>query len=40
MFRDEKITVKKKGQKFGKEFKYNQLGKIKAEITSVIKDCE
>ena len=40
MFRDEKITVKKKGEKFGKEFKYNELGKIKAEITSVIKDCE
>ena len=39
MFRDEKITVKKKGEKFGKEFKYNELGKIKAEITSVIKDC-
>ena len=39
MFRDEKITVKKKGEKFGKEFKYNELGKIKAEVTSVIKDC-
>jgi hypothetical protein len=39
MFRDEKITVKKKGEKFGEEFKYNELGKIKAEITSVIKDC-
>ena len=40
MFRDEKITVKKQGDKFGKEFKYNELGKIKAEITSVIKDCK
>lgn len=39
MFRDEKITVKKKQEKFGKEFKYNELGKIKAEITSVIKNC-
>ncbi len=39
MFRDEKITVKKKGEKFGKEFKYNELGKIKAEITSIIKNC-
>jgi hypothetical protein len=40
MFRDEKITVKKQGEKFGKEFKYNELGKIKAEVTSVIKDCK
>jgi hypothetical protein len=39
MFRTNEITVKKKGEKFGKEFKYNELGKIKAEITSVIKDC-
>ena len=39
MFRNNKITVKKKGEKFGKEFQYNELGKIKAEITSVIKDC-
>jgi hypothetical protein len=39
MFRTNEITVKKKGEKFGKEFKYDQLGKIKAEITSIIKDC-
>lgn len=39
MFRNDVITVKKKGEKFGKDFKYNQLGKIKAEITSIIKDC-
>jgi hypothetical protein len=39
MFRNNEITVKKKGEKFGKEFKYDELGKIKAEITSVIKDC-
>lgn len=39
MFRTNEITVKKKGDKFGKEFKYDQLGKIKAEITSIIKDC-
>ncbi len=39
MLRSNEITVKKKGEKFGKEFKYNELGKIKAEITSVIKDC-
>ena len=39
MFRNDVITVKKKGEKFGEEFKYNELGKIKSEITSVIKDC-
>lgn len=39
MFRTNAITVKKKGEKFGKEFQYDQLGKIKAEITSIIKDC-
>jgi len=39
MFRNDVITVKKKGEKFGKDFKYDQLGKIKAEITSIIKDC-
>lgn len=39
MFRNDVITVKKKGEKFGKDFKYDQLGKIKAEITTIIKDC-
>jgi hypothetical protein len=39
MFRTNEITVKKKGEKFGKEFKYDQLGKVKAEITTIIKDC-
>ena len=39
MFRNDVITVKKKGEKFGEEFKYDQLGKIKSEITSIIKDC-
>lgn len=39
MFRNDAITVKKKGEKFGKDFKYDQLGKIKAEITTIIKDC-
>jgi hypothetical protein len=39
MFRNDVITVKKKEDKFGKEFKYDQLGKIKSEITSIIKDC-
>lgn len=40
MFRTNEITVKKKGEKFGEEFKYDQLGKIKAEITSIIKYCK
>lgn len=39
MFRNSEITVKKKGEKFGKPFQYNELGKIKAEINSVIKNC-
>jgi hypothetical protein len=39
MFRNNEITVKKKGDKFGQEFKYNELGKIKTEINSVIKNC-
>jgi nitrous oxide reductase len=40
MFRTNEITVKNiyGFRKFGKEFKYDQLGKIKAEITSIIKD--
>lgn len=37
MFRNDKVTVKKQGNKFGKDFEYNQLGKIKAEITDIIK---
>jgi hypothetical protein len=37
MFRKDLITVKKVGVKFGKEFKYNEFGKIKAEIKSIIK---
>jgi hypothetical protein len=37
MFRKDLVTVKKVGAKFGKDFKYNELGKIKAEISSVIK---
>jgi hypothetical protein len=49
MFRDNAVTVKKKlkkndreegekKDKFGKEFKYDELGKIKKEITSIIDD--
>lgn len=37
MFRNDKVTVKKQGNKFGKDFEYNQLGKIKSEITDIIK---
>ena len=37
MFRTDKITVKKKGEKFGEDFKYNELGKIKTEITNLTK---
>jgi hypothetical protein len=37
MFRKDLVTVKKEGSKFGKDFKYTQLGEIKKELTSVIK---
>jgi hypothetical protein len=40
MFRDDKITVKKEGNKFGKDFKYDELGKIKSEISSIIKNVD
>jgi hypothetical protein len=40
MFRDDKITVKKEGRKFGKEFKYNELGKIKSEISNIISNLD
>jgi hypothetical protein len=36
MFRNDKITIRKEGNKFGKEFKYNQLGDIKKELTKII----
>lgn len=32
MFRKDGITVKKQGSKFGKEFDFNELGKVKSEI--------
>lgn len=35
MFRKDLITVKKTGSKFGKEFKYTELGKIKSEIKNL-----
>ena len=37
MFRKDKMTVKKEGNKFGKDFKYNQLGDLKKELTSILK---
>ena len=37
MFRKDLVTVKQVGVKFGKDFKYNELGKIKSEISNVIK---
>ena len=38
MFREDYIGVKKEGNKFPKEFKYTELGKIKSEITDIIKN--
>ncbi len=37
MFRKDYIAVKKKGNKFPKEFEYTELGKIKSELSSIIK---
>ena len=37
MFRSDYVGVKKVGNKFPKEFGYEELGKIKAEINSIIK---
>lgn len=39
MFRNSEVTVKKTGDKFGKQFQYNELGKIKGEITTIINNC-
>lgn len=36
MFRKDGITVKKEGTKFGKEFDFNELGKVKSEIKKLI----
>jgi hypothetical protein len=40
MFRDDYVGVKKLSNKFPKEFGYNELGKIKAELSSIIKSNE
>lgn len=37
MFRKDYIGIKKEGSKFPKEFGYDELGKIKSEITDIIK---
>jgi len=37
MFREDYVGVKKEGNKFPKEFEYTELGKIKSEITDLIK---
>ena len=36
MFRKDGITVKKEGTKFGKEFDFNELGKVKSEIKKLL----
>ena len=40
MFRADYIGVKKIGNKFPKELGYDELGKIKSEISSIIKSCK
>ena len=40
MFRNDYIAVKKEGNKFPKEFEYTELGKIKSELSSIIKSCK
>ena len=40
MFRDEYVGVKKKGVKFADEFKYTELGKIKAKVGDICKDVD
>jgi hypothetical protein len=37
MFRNDKITVRKEGNKFGKDFNYNQLGEVKKELSKNLK---
>ncbi len=40
MFRNDYIGVKKEGTKFAKEFKYDELGKVKSEISDILKSCK
>lgn len=39
MFREDYIGVKKEGNKFPNEFGYDEFGKIKKELSKIIKDC-
>lgn len=36
-FRDDYVGIKKEGNKFAKEFKYSELGKIKSELSDIVK---
>ena len=40
MFRNQFVGIKSKESKFTKEFKYTELGKIKSEISEIIKSCK
>ncbi len=40
MFRDSYVGVRAKGAKFADEFEYTELGKIKAKISEIVKDCK
>ena len=40
MFRKDYIGVKKEGNKFPKELGYDELGKVKTELTDIIKSCK
>jgi hypothetical protein len=37
MFRRNAITIKKGGSKFGKDFKFDEMGEIKFELSKIIK---
>ena len=37
MFRNDYMGVKKEGSKLPKEFKYNEFGKLKSELSSIMK---
>ncbi len=37
MFRRNAITIKKEGNKFGKDFKFNEMGEIKSELSKLLK---
>lgn len=39
MFRQSYVGIKKSGDRFTKEFKYTELGKIKSKVGEIIKSC-